>query len=173
MRSINLISFLLSTLVVSELCPRQDNVTVRQTYRHIVKASTLCSPYVEHSKQAFSVKRYPPPMMACLCLMACLCMKVFIAPLVPEGAKRHFFQNWLFYINVFSFTVSLSCKKTELEFWFFFQKINKTHMYQLQNHYFLGGKRYHLPNGTFWHKLNVLIVVVLSPKRCHMANGTF
>ena len=31
-----------------------------------------------YSKQAFSVKRYPPPMMACLCLMACLCMKVFM-----------------------------------------------------------------------------------------------
>ena len=29
-------------------------------------------------KQAFSVKRYPPPMMACLWLMACLCMKVFM-----------------------------------------------------------------------------------------------
>ena len=33
---------------------------------------------VSLNKQAFSVKRYPPPMMACLWLMACLCMKVFM-----------------------------------------------------------------------------------------------
>ena len=33
---------------------------------------------VLYKQQAFSVKRYPPPMMACLWLMACLCMKVFM-----------------------------------------------------------------------------------------------
>jgi len=32
----------------------------------------------DYWQQAFSVKRYPPPMMACLWLMAWLCMKVFM-----------------------------------------------------------------------------------------------
>jgi len=42
-------------------------------------------------KQAFSVKRYPPPMMACLWLMACLCMKVFM-----------FMCNWPTNLNFFA-----------------------------------------------------------------------
>jgi len=64
--------------------------TILKNSRRRIWVSEMCFSN-KNEKQAFSVKRYPPPMMACLCLMACLCMKVFM-----------FMCNWPTNFNFFA-----------------------------------------------------------------------
>ena len=65
-------------------CQRKINTKAFQLNKKLWQKGTIflmqliLKKTLEQNKQAFSVKRYPPPMMACLWLMACLCMKVFM-----------------------------------------------------------------------------------------------
>jgi len=69
---------------------------------------------------------------------------------VPEGAKRHFFPK-LIYLHTFIqfFSIFILKKNLNLNFAFLYLN-NKTHLYHLKNHYFLGGKK--VPFAK-WHLL--------------------